>query len=245
MLPFGPEPSRPRPMIPAMYDLLQGRVSITQLREVRVEDLLHRQTVSLEEHDLVGFLGGKVVMVTGAGGSIGAELARQVARFSPSRLLLLERSEPALYAVDRELREAWPSLSIVPVVGDVGDKERMLAVFREHRPRVVAHAVAHKHVPLMETNAPELRSWRWLCRGCGSWLLPARPTRCGPSWARSCRKRSSTGACRRQADAPPFVILTSFAWPGEEESAGGLAARRIPRDLNLPKSLGMTKALSS
>ena len=89
-------------MIPAMYDLLQGKVSITQLRPVPAEDLLHRETVSLEEHDLVGFLGGKVVMVTGAGGSIGAELARQVARFSPSRLLLVERSEPAPYAVDRE-----------------------------------------------------------------------------------------------------------------------------------------------
>ena len=122
---------------------------------MRVEDLLHRETVSLEEHDLVGFLGGKVVMVTGAGGSIGSELARQVARFAPSRLLLVERSEPALYTVDRELREAWPSLSIVPVVGDVGDRERMLSVFREHRPQVVAHAAAHKHVPLMETNATE------------------------------------------------------------------------------------------
>ena len=142
-------------MIPAMYDLLQGRVSITQLREVRVEDLLHRETVSIEENDLVGFLGGKVVMVTGAGGSIGSELARQVARFSPSRLLLVERSEPALYTVDRELREAWPSLSIVPVVGDVGDRERMLSVFREHGVSVVAHAAAHKHVPLMETNATE------------------------------------------------------------------------------------------
>jgi nucleoside-diphosphate-sugar epimerase len=94
-------------------------------------------------------------MVTGAGGSIGAELTRQVARFSPSRLLLVERSEPALYTVDRELCEAWPSLSIVPVVGDVGDRERMLAVFREHRPQVVAHAAAHKHVPLMEANAAE------------------------------------------------------------------------------------------
>ena len=142
-------------MIPAMYDLLQGRVSISQLREVRVEDLLHRETVSLEENDLVGFLGGKVVMVTGAGGSIGSELARQVARFAPSRLLLVERAEPALYTVDRELREAWPALAIVPVVGDVGDRERMLAVFREHRPQVVAHAAAHKHVPLMETNATE------------------------------------------------------------------------------------------
>jgi FlaA1/EpsC-like NDP-sugar epimerase len=94
-------------------------------------------------------------MVTGAGGSIGAELARQAARFRPSRLVLLERAEPALYAVDRELREAWPELRIVPVMGDVADRERMLAVFREHQPRVVAHAAAHKHVPLMETNAPE------------------------------------------------------------------------------------------
>ena len=97
-------------MIPAMYDLLQGKVSISELREVRVEDLLHREAVSLEEHDLVGFLGSRVVMVTGAGGAIGSELARQVARFAPSRLVLVERSEPALYTIDRELREAWPSL---------------------------------------------------------------------------------------------------------------------------------------
>jgi len=142
-------------MIPAMYDLLQGRVSISQLREVRVGDLLHREEVSLEEHDLEAFLRGRVVMVTGAGGSIGAELARQVARFAPSRLLLVERAEPALYAADRELCDAWPELEIVPLMGDVGDRERMLAVFREHRPHVVAHAAAHKHVPLMETNAPE------------------------------------------------------------------------------------------
>ena len=79
-------------------------------------------------------------------------LARQVARFAPSRLLLVERSEPALYTVDRDLREAWPSLSIVPVVGDVGDRERMLSVFREHGVQVVAHAAAHKHVPLMHDD---------------------------------------------------------------------------------------------
>jgi FlaA1/EpsC-like NDP-sugar epimerase len=78
-----------------------------------------------------------------------------VARFSPSRLVLVERSEPALYTIDRELREAWPSVPIVPVVGDVGEPERMLSVFREHRPQVVVHAAAHKHVPLMETNATE------------------------------------------------------------------------------------------
>jgi FlaA1/EpsC-like NDP-sugar epimerase len=142
-------------MIPPLYDLLQGRVSISHLREVRVEDLLHRETVSLGEEDLVGFLGGKVVTVSGAGGSIGSELARQVARFAPSRLLLVERAEPALYAVHRELRDTWPALDMVPVVGDVGDRDRMLGIFREHRPQVVVHAAAHKHVPLMEANAPE------------------------------------------------------------------------------------------
>jgi FlaA1/EpsC-like NDP-sugar epimerase len=142
-------------MIPSLYDLLQGKVSISHLREVRVEDLLHRETVSLGEEDLVGFLGGKVVMVTGAGGSIGAELARQAARFAPSRLLLVERAEPALYEVDRQLRDAWPGLEIVPLVGDVGDRERMLEVFQQYRPQVVAHAAAHKHVPLMEANAAE------------------------------------------------------------------------------------------
>jgi len=92
-------------MIPAMYDPLQGRVSISQLREVRVEDPLHREAVSLEENDLQAFLGGKVVMVTGAGGSIGSELA--------------------LFTVDRDLRGSWPELDIVPLVGDVGDRERM------------------------------------------------------------------------------------------------------------------------
>jgi FlaA1/EpsC-like NDP-sugar epimerase len=142
-------------MIPAFFDLLQGKVSISSLREVRVEDLLNRETVSLEAGDLRAFLGGRAVLVTGAGGSIGAELARQAARFRPSRLILLDRAEPALYEIDRELREAWPELRILPVMGDVTDRERMLAVFREHAPRVVAHAAAHKHVPLMETNAPE------------------------------------------------------------------------------------------
>jgi FlaA1/EpsC-like NDP-sugar epimerase len=142
-------------MIPALYDLLQGKVSISELRAVDVEQLLHRETVSFAENDLGPFLGGKAVAVTGAGGSIGSELARQVARFSPSSLLLVERAEPALYEIDRELREAWPSLSVVPVLADVGDSARMRAVFSRHRPQVVAHAAAHKHVPLVETNAAE------------------------------------------------------------------------------------------
>ena len=97
-------------------------------------------------------------------------MARQVARFAPSRPLLVERSELALYTVDRDLREAWPEVSAVPVVGDVGDRRRMLAVFREHRPQVVAHAAAHKHVPLMETNAAEaVKEQRAWASRCTSW----------------------------------------------------------------------------
>ena len=142
-------------MMPALYDVLQGKVAISRFRDVRIEDLLSRPEVSLEEQDLLEFLGGKVVMVTGAGGSIGSELARQVAHFVPRRLVLLERSEPALFQADSELRAAWPSLDIVPVIADVADRRRLQTVFREHPAQVVVHAAAHKHVPLMETNACE------------------------------------------------------------------------------------------
>ncbi len=113
-------------MIPALYDLLQGKVSIRALREVRVEDLLDRETVSLRGVRSRPVPRRRVVVVTGAGGSIGAELARQVARFAPSRLVLVERSEPALYTVDRELREGWPDVpDRAAVLADVGDRERM------------------------------------------------------------------------------------------------------------------------
>ena len=142
-------------MMPSLYDILQGKVAVSQFRDVKVEDLLSRPEVALEEQDLRGFLGGRVVMVTGAGGSIGSEMARQVARFGPRRLVLVERSEPALFTVDRELRAGWPGLEIVPVIADVTDGRRLRKVFADERPQVVAHAAAHKHVPLMETNATE------------------------------------------------------------------------------------------
>ncbi len=140
---------------PGLYEVLQGKVSISRFRDVRVEDLLERDLVHLDEGDLERFLTGKVVMVTGAGGSIGSELARQVAHFAPSRLLLVERAEFALFDVDRELRHRWPALPIVPVLADVGDRDRMGGVFAAHRPQVIAHAAAHKHVPLVEQNAGE------------------------------------------------------------------------------------------
>ncbi|MGA9997681.1 MAG: nucleoside-diphosphate sugar epimerase/dehydratase, partial [Pyrinomonadaceae bacterium] len=142
-------------IIPGLYEILEGHVEVSLIRDVQIEDLLGRDPVQLDEESINEFLSGKIVMVTGAGGSIGSELARQVARFQPESLLLVERAEFALFNIDRELRESFPQLQLVPVVADVGDAERMRTVFGKHRPQVVLHAAAHKHVPLMEYNPGE------------------------------------------------------------------------------------------
>jgi FlaA1/EpsC-like NDP-sugar epimerase len=141
--------------IPGLYEVLQGKVSISRFREIQMADLLGRPPVRLDEEALERFLTDRRVMVTGAGGSIGAELARQIARFRPAHLLLYERAEFALFDVDRALRALWPELSIVPLVGDVGDEERVREVFEQGVPDVVFHAAAHKHVPLMESSPGE------------------------------------------------------------------------------------------
>ena len=142
-------------IIPGLYEILQGHVEVSLIRDVQIEDLLGREPVQLDEESVHEFLSGKIVMVTGAGGSIGSELARQVARFQPESLLLVERAEFALFNIDRELRESFPQLSLVPLVADVGDAERMYSIFEKLRPQVVLHAAAHKHVPLMEYNPAE------------------------------------------------------------------------------------------
>ena len=135
-------------IIPGLYEILDGSVGISSIRDVRIEDLLGREPVQLDIESISRELAGKVVMVTGAGGSIGSELARQVLRFSPTRLLLVERAEFALFDIDSELRQANPTLSIVPQVVDVADEARMRHLFDFYRPQVVIHAAAHKHVPL-------------------------------------------------------------------------------------------------
>ncbi len=142
-------------IIPGYSEILQGQVSITRFRDVQIEDLLGRDTVRLDEEEVRRFLTGRGVLLTGAGGSIGSELARQIARFTPHRLLLAERAEGALFEIDRELRELWPGLAVEPLIADVGDERRMAAIFERWRPQVVIHAAAHKHVPLMESNAAE------------------------------------------------------------------------------------------
>jgi FlaA1/EpsC-like NDP-sugar epimerase len=142
-------------IIPGLYEILDGRVEISRIRDVQIEDLLGRLPVQLDLDSISRELLGKTVMVTGAGGSIGSELARQVLHFSPAKLLLVERAEFALFDIDRALRALDSVGSIVPLVADVGDASRMRSIFQSYRPQVVIHAAAHKHVPLMETNPSE------------------------------------------------------------------------------------------
>ena len=142
-------------IIPPFYEILDGTVAVNRIRDVDIEDLLGRDAVQLDAAELGPFLSGKVVLVTGAGGSIGSELARQVAAMAPSQLLLVERAEFVLFDIHRELEGAHPELDLVPLVADVGDEGRMRRIYETYRPAVVAHAAAHKHVPMMEWNPCE------------------------------------------------------------------------------------------
>ena len=142
-------------IIPGLYEILGGDVSITRIRDVEIEDLLGRAPVQLEHDALTGLVADRVVMVTGAGGSIGSELVRQTLRFKPRKVLLVERSEGALFEIDRELRAGELGDLVEPLIADVTDEVRMRAIFEAHRPAVVLHAAAHKHVPMMEKNPLE------------------------------------------------------------------------------------------
>ena len=142
-------------VMPGLFEILTGKVQTTRIGNVRIEDLLGREPVSLDEEQIGAFLSGKVVLVTGAGGSVGSELARQVARFSPAELLLVERAEFALFEIEQQLGRSHPDLKIVPIVADVGEEARVQSIFATHQPHVVLHAAAHKHVPMMEYNPAE------------------------------------------------------------------------------------------
>ncbi len=138
--------------VPSFDDLMSGKVAVSQLRAIELDDLLGRDPVVLDDAGLHGLLTGKAVMVTGAGGSIGSELCRQIVRFAPAKLVLFEQSEFALYTIEQELQQACLSLDIVCLVGDVRDAARIDEVMRQHRPGVLFHAAAYKHVPLMERH---------------------------------------------------------------------------------------------
>lgn len=138
--------------VPSFDDLMSGKIAVSQLRAVELDDLLGRDPVVLDDAGLHGLLTGKVVMVTGAGGSIGSEMCHQVARFSPAKLLLFEASEFALYTIEQQLKLAFPALNIISLIGDVRDAARVDEVMQHYRPGVMFHAAAYKHVPLMEQH---------------------------------------------------------------------------------------------
>ena len=136
--------------VPALSDIVSGRVSVSALRPMELDDLLGRDPVQLDDAGLHGFLNGKTVLVTGAGGSIGAELCRQIARFGPRRIVLFDLSEFALYSIEQEFRDRHPAVALSALIGDAKDEARVEEVFRGFAPEVIFHAAAYKHVPLME-----------------------------------------------------------------------------------------------
>ncbi|MBI5627258.1 MAG: polysaccharide biosynthesis protein, partial [Nitrosomonadales bacterium] len=138
--------------VPSFDDLMSGKVAVSQLRAIELDDLLGRDPVVLDDAGLHGLLTGKVALVTGAGGSIGSEMCRQIARFAPARLVLFELSEFSLYTIEQELKQSFPALDFVCLVGDVRDAARVDEVLAQHRPAAVFHAAAYKHVPLMEQH---------------------------------------------------------------------------------------------
>ena len=141
--------------MPGIYELLGGKVSVSRLREVDITDLLRREPARMHEEWIGAALEGRRVLVTGAGGSIGRELCRQIARWQPDELVLLGHGENSIFEALLELKADYPALKLTPVIADVRDQQRLNAVFAAHRPQVVFHAAAHKHVPLMEINVEE------------------------------------------------------------------------------------------
>jgi FlaA1/EpsC-like NDP-sugar epimerase len=203
-------------IVPGVAELL------TRLREVDINDLLGREPITLDIEGIGHFLAGKTVLVTGAGGSIGAELCRQIAGFKPASLVLLEQAENNLFYIDRELRQTRPELQVVPVIADIGDRVRLENVFRRYRPAVIFHAAAHKHVPMMEINPGEAIKNNvfgtknvadMACRyRCGAFVLISTDKAVNPTSIMGCTKRIAGMYCQCLARQPgsagtKFVVV--------------------------------------
>ena len=213
--------------VPGFDDLLSGRVTISQVRKVELEDLLGRDKVRLDEDGLHRMLTGRTVLVTGAGGSIGSELCRQIARFAPRRLVLYEMSEFALYDMEQKFARSHPRLELVCAIGDVRDARRLAEVFGAQRPEVVFHAAAYKHVPMMENaNAWQavrnnvLGTWRVaqavLDHGVERFVLISTDKAVNPTNVMGATKRLAEMLCQalgraaRQAGRPTRFVMVRF-----------------------------------
>jgi FlaA1/EpsC-like NDP-sugar epimerase len=206
--------------VPAFDDLLSGRVSVSQIRAVELDDLLGRDPVQLDDAGLHQQLTDKVVLVTGAGGSIGSELCRQIARYAPKKLVLYDAGELALYNIEQELNKIFPQLSTAYLAGDVRDNVRLEQVFDEYKPSVVFHAAAYKHVPLME----RLNAWQavrnnvfgtWRVASCaqkhgvGKFVLISTDKAVNPTNVMGTTKRMAEMICQglQQPEGTRFVIV--------------------------------------
>jgi FlaA1/EpsC-like NDP-sugar epimerase len=141
--------------VPSITDIASGKFKVSQIRDVDINDLLGREVVQLDLTRIEEFITNKVILVTGAGGSIGSEMCRQVCNFKPKLLLLVEQAENALFYIERELRQSFPDVAMKDIICDITDEPRVNAIFDRYRPQVIIHAAAHKHVPLMEVNPGE------------------------------------------------------------------------------------------
>jgi len=141
--------------VPSVTDIASGKYRVSQIRDVDINDLLGRETVKLDLDIIEQYLKNKIILVTGAGGSIGSEMSRQVCYFEPKLLLLLEQAENALFFIERELRKSFPKVVMETLICDITDKKRVEQIFEKFKPEVVIHAAAHKHVPMMEINPGE------------------------------------------------------------------------------------------
>jgi len=156
-------------VLPEVDDLMSGRVAISQMRPVEIEDLLGRDPVQIDTANVSTLLRGTTVLVTGAGGSIGSELCHQLVRFAPARVVLVETSEYALYVIEQWFSQHWPAVDVVTLAGDVKDADRMDEIFARYRPQVIFHAAAYKHVPLMEVD----NAWQAVRNNVGGTLVVA------------------------------------------------------------------------
>ena len=142
-------------VLPGIYQLVNGEVNVSKLRDVEVEDLLGRDPIKVDIDSILGYVSGKVVLVTGGGGSIGSELCRQIAGHKPKQLIIVDIYENSAYDIQQELIRKYPELNLVVLIASVRNTNRMNGIFEEYRPDIVYHAAAHKHVPLMETSPNE------------------------------------------------------------------------------------------
>ena len=142
-------------ILPGMYQIINGEVNVSKLREVQIEDLLGRDPIEVNVDEIIGYVNNKVILVTGAGGSIGSELCRQIAQHGPRKLILLDIYENGVYEVQQEIRQKYPQLDMEVLIGSVRNTARVDEIFKHYRPDIVYHAAAHKHVPLMEDSPNE------------------------------------------------------------------------------------------